>query len=94
MNFTEAQLNEIETLAGLFFDVTDIVILMGLDPVSDIELFSEIIQFHPSHALYKAYHKGRLTADVELRKATKQAALNGSTPAQTSMIMYYQKSRL
>lgn len=93
MNLSEEQLNEVETLAGLFFNGADIMSVIGI-PVHEAESFMEIIWLQCEHPLYIAYHKGRLTAAVELRQAIKQAALNGSNPAQTTMIEYFNKSQL
>lgn len=93
MNFSEAQLEEIESMASLFYDVGDIIIALEISPQED-EFFRDIIGFEREHPAYKAYHKGRLTTDIELRTAIKMAALNGSNPAQNSMINYYNQSKL
>lgn len=93
MNLTEEQLKEVETMAGLFFRPEDIMTILGI-PVYDTSDFFETIEIKTEHPLYKAYHKGRLAALVELRTAIKQAALNGSNPAQGQMIEYFNKSML
>lgn len=84
MNLNEEQLKELETMSGLFFKTEDIMINLGL-PLYELEDFEHILKFEKEHPAYLAYHKGRLTFEVELRTATKQAALNGSNPAQTAM---------
>lgn len=93
MNLNEEQLKEVESLAGLFFHPADIMTAIGL-PAHEAENFMEIIWLHNAHPLYIAYHKGRMTASIELRHAIKQAALNGSNPAQNTMIEYFNKSQL
>ena len=93
MNFSEEQLEEAETMASLFYGVDDIMIALEIEPL-DQEDFRDIIQFSNSHPMFKAYHKGRLTADIELRTAIKMAAVNGSNPAQNTMINYFNQSKL
>lgn len=93
MNFSEEQLEEAESMASLFYSVDDIMIALEIENIEQEE-FRDIIQYHNSHLMFKAYHRGRLTADIELRTAIKMAALNGSNPAQTTMIHYLNQSKL
>jgi hypothetical protein len=93
MNFSGAQLEEAESMASLFFSVEDIMTALEIEP-SDQEDFRDIVLYQNSHPLFKAYHGGRLTADIELRTSIKMAALNGSNPAQTAMLNYFNQSRL
>lgn len=93
MNLTEEQLKELETMAGLFFTVEDIMIALEL-PLFDEPEFTTIIKYQKTNPAFIAYNRGRLTAETELRQAMKQAALNGSNPAQNSMIEFYNKSRV
>lgn len=93
MNLTEEQLNELETMAGLFFTVEDIMIALEL-PLFDEPEFTTIIKYQKNNPAFIAYNRGRLTAETELRQATKQAALNGSNPAQNAMIEFYNKSKI
>jgi len=93
MNLTEEQLKEVETLAGLFINPEDIVLIIGLSR-EKTEEFIIILEIEKDNPIFKAYHKGRLKATVELRQAIKQAALNGSNPAQISMIEFFNQSRL
>lgn len=41
---------------------------------------------------YRAYRRGRLRTEAELRSAIRQAALNGSSPAQQMMISFLNDS--
>lgn len=93
MNLTEEQLSEVEAMAGLFFTVEDICAVLELDEET-AEEFSSCIRAKTSHPFVKAYIKGRLSAEVQVRTAVKQAALNGSNPAQNTMIDYFKKSQV
>lgn len=75
-------------MAGLFFTPEEIAINIEVDP----EDFSCLIKAQSGDA-YKQYMAGRFTSDVELRKAVQQAALNGSTPAQQTMIGWLNSSK-
>jgi len=93
MNFSEELLEELESLASLFYSIDDIMIALEIEPL-DQEDFRDIIQYNNTHPFFKAYHKGRLTTETELRTAIKMAALNGSNPAQTTMIQFFNQSKL
>jgi hypothetical protein len=93
MNLTEEQLKELETMAGLFFKFEDIMIALGIPFAQEFE-FEETIKYKMANPAFIAYNRGRLTAETELRQAIKQAAMNGSNPAQNSMMEFYNKSKL
>ena len=93
MNFSEEQLEEVESMASLFMSVQDIMICLELPP-HDEEEFTEILETGYIHPLYKAYHTGRLSAEIELRQSIKMAALNGSNPAQNTMLNFNNQSKL
>ena len=93
MNFSEEQLEEVESMAALFMSVRDIMICLELSPIEQ-DNFMDILETEYSHPLYKAYHTGRLGAEIELRTSIKMAALNGSNPAQNSMLNYNNQSKL
>ena len=93
MNFSEEQLEEIESMASLFMPVKDIMICLELPPFMQDD-FIEILETDYSNPIYKAYHTGRLNAEIELRTSIKMAALNGSNPAQTTMLNYNNQSKL
>lgn len=88
MDFTQEQLTEIQNMAGLFFTPEEIAINIEVDP----DDFSNLIKAQSGDA-YKHYMAGRFSSDVELRKAVQQAALNGSTPAQQTMIGWLNQSK-
>ena len=89
MHFSEEQLNEIQEMAALFFLPEQIAINIEVDA----DDFTELITNKTGDA-YKAYCTGRLTTEMELRTAIKNAALNGSTPAQTLLVAFYKDSIL
>lgn len=92
MNLTEEQLSEVEAMAGLFFTVEDICAVLELD-AETADYFDSCIKVKNNHPFVRAYIKGRLSSEVQLRTAVKQAALNGSNPAQNTMIEYFKKSQ-
>jgi hypothetical protein len=80
-------------MASLFMTVKDIMICLELPPREEDD-FTEILEANYNHPLYKAYHKGRLGAEIELRQSIKMAALNGSNPAQNTMLNFNNQSKL
>jgi hypothetical protein len=92
MNLTTQQLEQLKIMAGLFFSVQDILIALEI-PLYLEEEFSNLIICEKEHPVFQAYHKGRLTAETQLRQAIRQAALNGSNPAQSTMLEFYNKSK-
>lgn len=97
MNFTEEQLNElyneIEEMAGLFFSPEEIAINAGFNE-DWTELFVKDIETMNIHAPFaNAYFKGRITAGIEIRKAIKQSALNGSNPSLQVMANFENETR-
>lgn len=91
MNLSEEQLSEIENMAGLFFSIEDIGINIDL-PLHEVEELREIVEKDTSNVIYRRYHKGRLTNEVKLRTAINQSALNGSNPAQNTMLNFRQQN--
>jgi hypothetical protein len=97
MNLNEEQLNElyseIEEMAALFFSPEDISVNCGFNDEWS-ELFVHDVETKNVHSsLASAYFKGRLTADIVIRKAIKQSALNGSSPSQQMMLNFERDSR-
>ena len=92
MHLTPEQLEELTTLAGLFFSVNDIIIALDIDPELHAQ-FSYIISCENENPIYRAYHTGRLTEEIKLREAIKLAAMNGSNPAQNTLINYFNNSK-
>ena len=90
---TEEELLEVEKMAGLFFSPEQICIAMGWG-LSILESFNLAIEAMDSNdTLYGHYFKGRISAEIELRQSIKQAARNGSNPAQVTMLDFHKNSR-
>lgn len=67
---------QIETYAGLFFSREEIAIIMEL---GEKEIAALAFVGSPE---YKAFHKGRLVAESEIRNSILEMAKKGSSPAQ------------
>ncbi|NQU52661.1 MAG: hypothetical protein HQ522_08995 [Bacteroidetes bacterium] len=93
-NITEEELVEIETMAGLFFDLKSICIAMGWNE-DMLEYFAlSVLTMNINDKLYCAYFKGRLESEIELRQSIKQASKNGSNPAQNTLRDFMNNSKL
>jgi hypothetical protein len=93
MNLTEEQLSEIEQLAGLFFAPEYIAVNLEMDE-EQTEYFVAAVECNSTRAPgVAAFIRGRLSTEIELRKAIKQSALNGSSPSQQMMLNYLKESR-
>lgn len=92
MNLTEEQLKEVEHMAGLFFSIGEICAVLELDEEA-ADYFDSCVSVNNRHPFVKSFISGRLKAEVELRKAVKQAAMNGSNPAQMQMIEFFKQSK-
>ncbi|MEI7526197.1 MAG: hypothetical protein WCJ95_17765 [Mariniphaga sp.] len=93
MNFTEEHLNEVEEMAGLFFSPEDIAINMELDDEQTEHFITAIEAKKTAFPFVAAYLKGWFTAEVTLRRAIRQSALNGSSPSQQAMLNYQREAR-
>jgi len=77
-DITNEELIEVENLAGLFFSPREISLMLELR-------INEIYEQLDSNQgnFFRAFQKGRLQNEVDLRKAIIQLARAGSSPAQT-----------
>ena len=69
---------EVETYASLMFSIEEIASIIEVDPVS----LKAIIEDENNLAA-KAFHRGRLKREAEVRIGIFDQAQNGSSPAQT-----------
>ena len=96
MNLTEEQLDEIyaevQEMAGLFFSPEDIAVNLGYNEDQTLD-FVQAVELKLGLQIVTAYLSGRLKSEIELRKSIKQAALNGSNPAQQMMLNYQKESQ-
>lgn len=80
MNLNEEQIKDIEEMAELFYSPEEIAINIEVDA----DDFKTQIQAKTGTS-FKAYMRGYLKGDMQLRKGIAQAAANGSNPAQQMM---------
>jgi hypothetical protein len=87
-DITAEELAEVERLAGLFFSPREIAVMLELH-------LPEILEQLDSNEgnFYRAFQKGRLQNEVDLRKAIMQLARAGSSPAQTMAMDILNKSK-
>ena len=75
---TETFLSDLESYATLMFTRAEIAVIMEVDP-RELEL---LLQDSGTPAC-RAFSRGRLKREAELRKGIFDLAANGSSPAQT-----------
>ena len=93
MNLSAEQLDMVEEMAGLFFSPEDIAIYLEMNEL-ECEEFAEGVTCKATGQLVIAsYLRGWLSGEVMLRKAIKQAALNGSSPSQQQLLNFQKENR-
>jgi len=92
-NILPEEWEQIQTMAGLFFDAKAICIAMNWDEtmLEHIKLSIEIMDINDP--FYREYFAGRLTGEIELRQSIKQAAQNGSNPAQNTLLTFLTQTK-
>jgi hypothetical protein len=83
MNLTDAQLLEIQELAGLFLTSDEIAILMDID----IDQFVSVIASQKG-PVFKAYFRGKTESKKQIRQNVVKMAKHGS-PAAEEMVDNY-----
>ena len=78
---TENQLTEITELAALLFSVQEVATIMQLDP-SRCRRWARL----PTSAFYRAYQRGKLQTEADLRQVAIALAKGGSAPAYESVL--------
>ncbi|MDR1984087.1 MAG: hypothetical protein LBQ28_04620 [Prevotellaceae bacterium] len=82
----QSDIELIEEYASLFFTVDEIAMMLD----KDIQDFRREIKANKSESA-KAYWKGKLKTQIELRKQTLQFAQKGSPQAETAMLDFLKK---
>lgn len=77
---TDAELAQIEAQGALLWSRKKTAILLGMSPEE------ENILNDPTSDAYSAWYRGRLITESKVRAGTIQFAIQGSTPAITSVI--------
>lgn len=93
MNFSEEQLKEVEEMAGLFFAPEEIAVNLEMNEDEAESFVAAVIFKDTGNPMVAVYLRGWKTAEVTLRKAIKQSALNGSSPSQQTMLNYQKEAR-
>ncbi len=90
---TQEELAEVEKMAGLFFSPQDISLAMNWNE-DILSFFLQSVQLRElTDPICKVYFSGRISAEIELRQSIKQAARNGSNPAQVALLTFQQNSK-
>lgn len=87
MKLNEQQLQQLEQLAADFFTIKECAIDLGVDEVKLIELIKK-----KGTAEHIYYYRGRMTEVARHRKNVKELANRGSSPAQTQVEKWIEKS--
>ena len=77
----EEFLSDLEKNAGLMFSIQEIAVILEVDAAALRDLIRD-----QSQQAHRAFHRGRLRKDAEIRQAVSELALNGSSPAQTAFL--------
>ena len=78
IELNESFIAEVENYASLMFSIEEIASIIEVNPVS----LNAIIE-DTENLASKAFHRGRLKREAEVRKGIFDLAQNGSSPAQT-----------
>jgi len=85
---TENFLTDLESYAALMFNRSEIAVIMEVDTAELAELLSET-----QSPAFRAFQRGRLKREAELRKGIFDLAQNGSSPAQTMAIKLIENAK-
>lgn len=78
IDLNESFITEVETYASLMFTKEEIAVILEVDPAELKTILED--QDNP---IFKAFQRGRLKREAEVRKGIFDLAQNGSSPAQT-----------
>ena len=93
MNLNAEQLEMVEEMAGLFFSPEDIAICLEMNELESDEFAEGVTCKATGQLVVTSYLRGWLSGEVMLRKAIKQAALNGSSPSQQQLLNFQKENR-
>jgi IS30 family transposase len=82
----QSDIEQIEEYAALFFTVDEIAMLLN----KDVQELRRELKANKSE-LAKAYHRGKLKTQIELRRQTLQFAQKGSPQAEVAMLDFLKK---
>ena len=81
MTLTDEQIQQIQDMSAALLPADEIAILLKL-PAEDRDLFVQITKNHKTDPIYNAFHFGRLSTKLELRKTVIKLAKHGSPAAE------------
>jgi len=89
MDQNESFISDIETYASLMFTKYEISVIMEVDPAE----LKAILRDNESPA-FKAFQRGRLKREADVRKGIFDLAQNGSSPAQAFAMKIIENAKL
>ncbi len=89
MDQNEAFISEIETYSSLMFTKEEIAVILEVDPAE----LKTLLQERESPA-FKAFQRGRLKREAEVRKGIFDLAQNGSSPAQAFAMKIIENAKM
>ena len=89
MQQNETFISDIETYASLMFTKEEIAVILEVDPAE----LKALLQERESPA-FKAFQRGRLKREAEVRKGIFDLAQNGSSPAQAFAMKIIENAKL
>jgi len=85
----ESFITEVETYASLMFSKNEIAVILEVDPAELGALLRD--QQNPA---FKAFQRGRLKREAEIRKGIFDLAQNGSSPAQAFAMKIIENAKM
>jgi hypothetical protein len=89
MDQSESFINELETYSSLMFTREEIAVILEVDPAD----LKSMLQDRES-PVFKAFQRGRLKREAEVRKGIFDLAQNGSSPAQAFAMKIIENAKL
>jgi len=86
---TTEQLKQLEDLGAAFMGIVECAIILEMDT----EELAELVADETSDA-HRAYHKGRLMSEYQVRRGILKSAADGSSPAQTTAMELLEKMNM
>jgi len=88
-DITEAEIEEIKSMAAVFFTPKEIALVLEVD----VKAFAEACN-KEGNRFYNAFAGGRLQSEFELRQSIVKLAKSGSSPAQTMSLEMVKNSQM
>jgi len=89
MEITETFISELENYASLMFTRKEISIILEVDPLELKKILKDL-----DSAASRAFQRGRLKREAEVRKGIFDLALNGSSPAQAFAMKIIENAKM